>query len=255
MDIHVITEGATEREVGKVLYERLLLSNSATPKPPAWTQSRRGSRDGYEQVISGIRGQEGVLETLRTETAERQRILLLFDQEDASSTEERCRKIEADLRWLDSQRFWETFNFTSIAGWSNLFKHRSDRLHIVLHIADARIDGLPGADFDGYLLRLLQGTAKQEIAERLLSADARLLASRLLQKGEAEFGALMRSNGHPWTHSKSWLYAYITAFQFRQSHVWFARDVVRGAPEDELRRVFASLIIAWERLINYGDSA
>ena len=256
MDIHVITEGATEREVGKVLHERFLLSKQGTPRPPTWKRTSRGSREGYDQVMDGLRGAQGVLESLRTETSEQQKILLLFDQENASSLEGCCRKIETDLRWSDPVGFWKTFTFTSIPDWPNLFEHRSDRLHIVLHIANAGMDGVTRADFDGYLLRLLQGTAKQKIAEKLLSTNDRTLAIRLLDKGEAEFTTLMQSNGHPWTHAKSWLYAYITAFQFRQSHVWFARDVVNVAPEDELRRVFASLIAAWERLvIDNGESA
>lgn len=255
MEIHVITEGATEREVGRVLHKRSLLSMQGTPKLPQWERPRGGSREGYDQVIGGLRGEEGILEVLRSETSKQQRILLLFDQEDAPNPTERCRKIEADLRWSDPQQFWATFAFTPTEGWSNLFEHRSDRLHIVLHIADARVEGISGADFDGYLLRLLHGEAKEEIAERLLSHDG-VLVRRLLQKGEAEFTALMQSNGHPWTHAKSWLYAYITAFQFRQSHVWFARDVINAAPEDELRRVFAALIAAWERLvIDNGESA
>lgn len=255
MNIHIITEGATEREVGKVLHERSLLSKQGTPKPPEWKRTRGGSREGYDQVIGGLRGKEGILEALRTETAERQRILLIFDQEDASTPEDRCRKTEADLRWSDPEQYWEKFAFTPVADWPNLFEHRSNKLHIVLHIADAAVDGISRTDFDGYLLRLLQGTAKQEIAGRLLLHDGEL-ASRLLQKGESEFFALMQSNGYPWTHAKSWLYAYITAFQFRQSHVWFARDIVKVAPEEELRRVFASLIEAWNRLlIDYGDTA
>lgn len=254
MDIYVITEGATEREVGKVLHTRSLFSGPATPRlPRGWRQSGQTGREGYEQVIRRLRGAEGVLEALRSETSEKQRVLLLFDQENAPQAEKRCRRIEADLRWSDSAGYWQTFAFAPIADWPNLFEHLSDRLHIVLHIADVGMDGIPGRDFDGYVLRLLQGPARQEIAERV-STD-RQMAGRLLQKGETEFTALMQRNGYPWTHAKSWLYAYITAFQFRQSHVWFARDVVESAPEGELRQVFAPLIEAWNRLlIGYGES-
>lgn len=63
----------------------------------------------------------------------------------------------------------------------------------------------------------------------------------------------MERNGFPWTHNKSWLYAYITAFQFRQSHVWFAEKVVEVAPQEALKRVFASLIAAWNLLLE-GDA-
>jgi hypothetical protein len=198
-----------------------------------------------------LSGREGVLESLRTNSAERQRILLLFDQEEALSPEERCRKIQADLRWSDPEQFWKTFAFTSIADWPNLFEHRSDRLHILLHIADVAVIGIRRADFDGYLLQLLQGPANEQIAEKLLPKELANQESinRLLQKGEVEFTKLMQSNGYPWTHAKSWLYAYITAFQCGQSHVWLARDVVKVAPDDELRRVFASLIASWDRLV------
>ncbi len=253
MNIHVITEGATEREVGKVLHGREILSKRGAPKPPNWKRSDTGSREGYDKVIGALKGESGLLETLRSETSESQRVLLLFDQEDEQQAEDRCRRIEADLRWSDPDGYWQTFTFESIANWPNLFEHLSDRLHIVLHIADVGMDGIPGRDFDGYVLHLLQGPARQEIAERV--ATNRQMAGRLLQKGETEFTALMQRNGYPWTHAKSWLYAYITAFQFRQSHVWFARDVVESAPEGELRRVFAPLIEAWNRLlVGYGES-
>lgn len=42
-EILVVTEGATEREVGNVLYERGILSNQAAPKPPPVAQQFRQS--------------------------------------------------------------------------------------------------------------------------------------------------------------------------------------------------------------------
>ncbi|MCB8954651.1 MAG: AAA family ATPase [Ardenticatenales bacterium] len=222
------------------------------PQTRLWERAKAGSREGYNKVISGLKGKEGVLEPLRSSIS-LERVLLLFDQENDQQAEDRCRKIEADLRWSDPDGCWQSFTFESIAGWPNIFEHYSNKLHIVLHIADVRVEGLQGADFDGYLLQLLQGPASQNIAEKLLATQSQL-ANRLLKKGEEEFTVLMQSNGHPWTHAKSWLYAYITAFQFRQSHVWFARDIVEKAPEDQLRQVFASLIAAWECLIhNVGE--
>ena len=54
LSILVITEGATEREVGRVLYEEGLLSQAARVEPTDW-RSTIGSREGYEQVISALK--------------------------------------------------------------------------------------------------------------------------------------------------------------------------------------------------------
>jgi hypothetical protein len=238
-EIHVITEGATEREVGHVLRERGILSKRAKPKPPDW-RSTVGSREGYTQVINNLKSDKNPLGPLRSVGG---KALLIFDQEDAASPEERKNQIEADLRSTD---FWTDISFNRINGWNNLFEYHQNDFHIVLHISSADVEGVPRRDFDGYILQLLLGPEKESIATRL--APEGVSPGELLRKAEEELDTLMKRNGYPWTHSKSWLYAYITVFQFRQSHVWFAKRVVEVAPENELRRVFASLIEAWNRL-------
>ncbi len=158
---HVITEGATEREAGNTLWDRGLLDKSATRKLPPW----RGGREGYEQVIEKLAGAEGHLERLRSEP-ELQRVLLLFDQEDSPSPHQRAAEIAQALRWDDP--FWRDFSFQPIDGQDNLFEHRSGKLHIVLHISNASVDGITHRDFDGYILQLLQGAHKEEIARALV---------------------------------------------------------------------------------------
>ncbi len=239
--IHVITEGATERETGKVLQKQGILGG-AIPKPPEWKGLVSG-REGYDQVIAKLKGAEGYLERLRNEP-QLQRVLLLFDQEDRATPQQRATEIAEALRWDDP--FWSNFEFQPIDGQDNLFEHRSDKLHIVLHISNASVDGITCRDFDGYILQLLQGAHKEEIARALVPSTQ---PQELLKKAEEEISRLMQRNGFPWTHAKSWLYAYITVFQFRQSHVRFAARVVEYAPEEELRRVFAPLIRAWEHLL------
>jgi hypothetical protein len=234
--IYIITEGATEREVGNVLYNngKGVLNPAGKPKLPEW-RTTVGSREGYEQVIQTMR-EKRIIETLRSSPTF-ERLLLMFDQESDPLPADRADKIGRELG----------LSFHLVEGFSNLFENDDpSKRRVVLHVSDASIEGLPSCDFDGYILRLLQGSHKLEIAQRLASDGSN--AAELLRKAEDEITEMMKKNGYPWRRAKSWLYAYITVFQFRQSHVWFAAEVVRCTPEEELRRVFASLIDAWDRL-------
>lgn len=240
--IRVITEGATERVVGIQLYDREVMSQYATPKPQQWT-SKYGSREGYEQVIGRMR-EEHIIENLRA-SPQKEQLLLLFDREDARSSQARAADIAARLG----------LTFRSIKGFANLFEDDSAKLRVILHVASPQIAGIHRYDFDGYILQLLQGARKQDIARTLLGDQVKTspdLPDKLLRKAEQEMTELMESNGCPWTHAKSWLYAYITAFQFRQSHVWFAAEVIAQSPREELETVFAPLIHAWDLLAQGG---
>lgn len=234
--VYVITEGLTERLVGQVLYARRLLKGPRPILPKNWEGIA-----GADNIIRRLQGNEGFLENLRADP-EFQRILLIFDQEAESSPRAKANEIAKKLRWDDPDGFWKSFSFQPIEDIDNLFEHQSDKLHMILHISSIG----HWKDFDGYILQLLQGSRKEEIARALTpqGVDPRVL----LRKAERELTDMMNRNGFPWTHAKSWLYAYITVFQFRQSHVRFAERVVQLAPEDELRRVFAFLIEAWNRL-------
>jgi len=238
--IYFITEGATEREVGRVLYERGLLQG-AEPRPGF---SRKGydrvRREGYDNVINAMKAQN-VLQVL--EKAPGLGLLLVFDQDEANSPADRADKLGDDLG----------LSFTPIEDCEcgNLFEAGENGLKIVLHVSNASSGSIENRDFDGYILNLLQGSFKEEIARKI--SDFRDV-SELLRKSEHEITELMQNNGYPWKRNKSWLYAYITAFQFRQSHVWFAEQVVQVAPERELRRVFRPLINAWSWLVNGGCS-
>jgi len=246
ISILVITEGATEREVGRVLYEEGLLSRSVRVEPTDW-KSTIGSREGYKQVILALKERNPIAPRMHSGSV---RALIVFDQEDAASPQSRMEKIQSDL---SNNNFWRNLSFQPIDGMDNLFEHKSEQLHIIFHISNASVNGISRKDFDGYILQLLQSSKKREIASHLIPDGQNV--DHLLQKAEEEFTRLMSDNGFPWSHNKSWLYAYITAFQYRQSHVWFARDVVESAiklDRETSKTVFASLISAWERLITGG---
>lgn len=231
-EILVITEGATERKVGKMLHERGVLSQRAEPRPANWRSQLGGSREGYHSVISGFRN---LLPTLRG------KVLLMFDREDLPTPTDRRDRVKRDLGLAQN-------TFQPVLSWLNLFEYRRDNFHILLHVSTATAPPLlQRGDFDGYILQLLQGDRKEEIARKLLGDKTD--PNSILKKAEQELTDLMAENGYYWQTAKAWLYAYITVFQFRQSHVWFARRVVKDSPEDELKRVFASLIAAWDRLI------
>ncbi|MGQ9482834.1 hypothetical protein [Chloroflexus sp.] len=228
--IQVITEGATERVVGQELHKKGILSPQARPK----LMGEKRSREGYETVINYLRKIVPDLEG---------KVLLMFDREGSPNPMVRRDKIESDLSV--SQGF-----FIPIHPWANVFEHRQDNLHIVLHISDGIAPNIGNrGDFDGYILQLLQGRHKNTIAQALLGDHQQVNQNDILNKAEQEITDLMKRNHYPWQTAKAWLYAYITVFQFRQSHVWFAKRVVKVSPEDELKRVFASLIAAWDRLI------
>lgn len=244
IDIFFVTEGATERAVGKVLYNRGLLNQNGTPLPPNWTSIFGKSREGYGQVIEAL---------ANTPLRSGQRILLIFDQENLPSPQNRAELIAQDLSLQNP--IWSSLSWTSLGGHPNLFKSKVKGACIVLHVSNAAAPNIMNRDFDGYILELLRGPENLYIASQLApSVQGQSLASRLLQKAENEFTKLMSKNGFPWQRNKAWLYAYITAFQFRRSHVWFAKKVVECTPDHELRRVFAPLIHAWDWLVYNGGT-
>lgn len=171
-------------------------------------------------------------------SSNRERLLLIFDQEDAATPQDRATLIGQRLG----------LHFSQIPSYSNLFECNDPDLHVILHVSSAAIPDINRKDFDGYILQLLRGQNKMSVA-RHLAGVWKPVTNHLLTKAEHEIPQLMRKNRVSLTHAKSWLYAYITAFQFCQSHVWFARDIVQYADEQELHNVFASLIAAWDALI------
>lgn len=243
IEILVITEGATEREVGKALYEKGVLSPHGKPQPPEW-KGLVGSREGYENVIRALREKNPVPSIIRK--GQQAKVLLIFDQENSPTPQTRKDKIETDLK--AGAEFWTNISFSPVDGYNNLFEYCHNELHIVLHVSSPGISGL-AQDFDGYLIQLLQGSSKHAIVARMLPKSQRGKFTELLNKAEVELTELMKKNSFPWTHTKSWLYAYITVFQYRTSHVWFAAEVVKHAANDELKTVFSSLVAAWDRLI------
>lgn len=230
--INLFVEGPTEREVCNILRKRRLVSASYGVQEGAG----RPFQYGYEAVISGIKD---VISSSSPPSEEK--YLTILDRENLSID---ARREEIEREWGISL---VQFNDSHL----NVFEYRQDNLHIVLHISNGIVAGINNrGDFDGYILQLLQGGHKGTIAQALLgNHPPQVNQNDILNKAEQELTGLMARNGYPWQTAKAWLYAYITVFQLRQSHVWFARRVVEVSPEDELKRVFASLIAAWDRLI------
>ncbi len=239
--IIVITEGATEREVGKVLYQRGILSRYGTPSPPDWRSIFGQSREGYNQVIQKL---------AHYPISPGQRILLVFDQEDAPTPHARADHIAQDLS-NKNPNVWRSLSWNQLGSFPNLFHGKVNGACIVLHISNVSGPGITNKDFDGYILQLLMGAEKKQISSKITLPPVN--PDSLLRKAEIEFPNLMQQNGFPWQRNKAWIYAYITAFQFRQSHVWFAKRVVECASENELRHVFRPLIYAWDWLVRKGD--
>ena len=255
INILIVTEGATERVVGKTLYRRRLLNQNGRPHPPNWESVfKQGSkskkqkdkktknqiREGYDQIIKLF---------AQLSLSSEQRVLLIFDQEDSPTPQSRAELIAQDLARYNP--FWSTLSWSPLGTHRNLFKAQIGGACIVLHVSNSAAPNITNRDFDGYILELLQGPEKLKIASLIVSTN---LAFRLLEKAEREFTNLMGANGFPWKRNKAWLYAYITAFQARESHVWFAEEVVQHAPEAELQRVFAPLIYAWNWLVQNGGT-
>lgn len=238
-DIFVITEGATEREVGRILHQRGILSQQGVPRPPQW-KNPIGRREGFDQIIAKLT-EERLLETLQQGTS-LNRLLLIFDQEDTSTAIARATMIGTRLG----------LNFTQYKSHANLFENHSGNLRILLHISSPTTSNIARKDFDGYILQILQSLGddqKLALGQRLLGNQA-VNINEIFRKAEQEIPALMERNHYSWTHAKSWIYAYITAFQFRQSHVAFACAVVEASPENTLKTVFDQLIAAWEGLLS-----
>jgi hypothetical protein len=237
-EVLIITEGATEREVGNVLYQKGILHNGLTYRLPSGIRPRQG----YDAVVDILTNENNPLLALQGTGG---KVLFVLDQEDSPSPLDRKDQFLRDLQQRDKYGFWHGILFAHSLVGVNIFEYQANNLHLVLHISDAIVPGISRRDFDGYILNILQNSnINQQVVSRI---DERQNCQQLLHKAEIEFTNLMVSNGYLWTHAKSWLYAYITAFQYRGSHVWFARDVVKYTPDDELRQVFASLIAAWNR--------
>jgi hypothetical protein len=226
--------------VGNVLYQKGILHNGLTSRLPSGIRQR----EGYDAVVDILTRANPLLALQGTGG----NVLFMLDQEDSPSPLDRKDQFLRDLQQRDKYGFWHGILFAHSLVGVNIFEYQANNLHLVLHISDAIVPGISRRDFDGYILSILQNSnINQQVVSRI---DERQNCQQLLHKAEIEFTNLMVSNGYLWTHAKSWLYAYITAFQYRGSHVWFARDVVKYTSDDELRQVFASLIAAWNLFSN-----
>lgn len=239
--IYFIPEGETERRVMRVLYEKDILSKSAQLKDDVLEEG------GYERVIKLLKslpGEEGILKAIEwSHPASHRgskgpaRVLLVFDQENASTPEKRAKKIGKDLNL--------SFN-PIIDECKNLFEYKSKKINVILHISSINNKWNM---FEGYILEILSGKDRSCIIRKMMRSN---IHPSQVEQLINECNELMERRQFHWIDAKARLYAYMAALKFRSSHVWFAREVVKAAIEcklhQELRRVFDCLIKAWERL-------
>lgn len=188
------------------------------------------------------------------------RILLVFDQEQRNSPDEVKSILENRFDGL-------YFDTDTINSYSNIFIGYYQDTHIALFVSN--IDSPDGnKDFDGYIVQVIERLGSE--ATRLWFEDARVnnrdddrlpayLRGLREQRninyniihllGLNDIPNIMNERQWDIQRSKTRLYAYITALQLNKSHVWFAEKLVKWAPENILREVFAPLIRAWEFLV------
>jgi len=177
------------------------------------------------------------------------KFLLIYDQENYSTPQD-----------FVNQRFSHLGPWIQITGNSNIFCTILNGRLVYLHVNTAPSPN-GYKDFDGYLLDLINrlGPQAAQILFRSLPSYIRNavvssnIENAIHQIGTQDIPNLMASNGFPIQRSKGHLYAYITALQMSKSHVWFAEKLVEAALQngfiDEVQRAFATLIEAWNRLI------
>jgi len=169
-----------------------------------------------------------------------------------------------DLEDYPSLSDFANGKFKHLSPWNqvtnNIFCTQHKGKLVYLHVSNASSPNGYG-DFDGYLRELINTAGPQllrYIIKNLLPAHIRDLVttdmySSIHQIGVQEIPTLMQNIEFPIQRSKGYLYAYIVASQISKSHVWFSEKIVEIALEngfvEEVKKVFSSLIEAWDRLI------
>lgn len=263
VSVAVYVEGHTEWQVVRKLSQKRILSGGdfihIDWKSPGEMRIGEVGSSLNKLVNQDNNGKTGILITPPSD-----RILLMFDQEKMSSPSDAKDELERHI-----QRFNHTFEFHPHNDFSNVFtgelSTQENSILIAIHVADNSFGLSDGnKDFDGYILELLKNETGHSIIQNILTNDLKISALRakveddpemaqiVHQLGGQDIPLLMREKQWSVMRSKTILYSYITALQLGISHVWFCKNVVEKADEENLKRVFSSLIAAWDELCRGG---
>lgn len=260
ISVAVYVEGPTEWHVARKLHQKEILSGgNFIPDREYPGEMKIGEVGSSLEKLLNRDGNKGIFINPPAN-----RILLMFDQEKMSSPTDIKDKLERHI-----QRFNPTFEFHPHNEFSNVFtgelSTQENSILIAIHVADNSFGLSDGnKDFDGYILELLKNETGHSIIQNILINDLRISALRtkvednprmaqiVHQLGEQDIPSLMNEKDWSVMRSKTILYSYITALQLGINHVWFCKNVVEKADEQNLRTVFASLIAAWDELCKGG---
>ncbi len=264
VSVAVYAEGPTEWQVARKLWKRNILNGGEfihhSDKYPEEMIIGEVSSSLNKLVNANNNGKTGYLINPPTD-----RVLLMFDQEKMSSPSEVKSRIEDHFGNFDID-----FEIRQHNDFSNIFtgkisKEDGENL-FAIHVSDKLFCSTDGnKDFDGYILELLNDELGRSIVQGLLT-DRKLTISplrRIIESnqdmtntvhklGGQEIPSLMEEKEWSIRRSKTIIYSYITALQIEKSHVWFCEKVIDKADEENLKRVFSSLIAAWDELCRGG---
>jgi len=129
-EVLIITEGATEREVGNVLYQKGILHNGLTYRLPSGIRPRQG----YDAVVDILTNENNPLLALQGTGG---KVLFVLDQEDSPSPLDRKDQFLRDLRRREEYKrdkykrdkykrdkygFWHGISFDPLPVGVNIFE-------------------------------------------------------------------------------------------------------------------------------------
>ncbi len=250
MDLpHVFVEGDTEKNVVIHLMERQLSVNLN----PGWKKRLRERKGGKAQVIQAIRNELGP-----ELGAAPVRCLVMrdLDEDEGESLDSIRQSVAETVRRLFEERGFAKMPSLAVhPDYANVFTWQSDEpdLRLALHVA--HYPSIPGlsqrftkSTTDDYVLalalhprtatRLLQGIGLKSVGEAALA-----------EKVRQEVPELLRRNGIRMREAKDYVRIYLATVRLGMSPAVFAGKLLLLADEEEIKRVFASLIAALQFVV------
>lgn len=265
VSVAVYAEGPTEWFVARKLWKGKILNGMGFFGHDERSPTEMFIGGGVDALLGRLVDPSGKKGILISPLADR--ILLMFDQENASNLEDDVKfKIEMHLQKLGIDfELRQHDDFTNVFTGEVHIEHRA--LPVAIHVADKE-GPAKNKDFDGYIVELLQSHEGVSIVREMLN-DKKVTKITALRKpemaevvhqiGGQNIPSLIEGESEEWHNkwpikrSKTILYSHITAMQLCKSHVHFSEDVVEKSDEQCLRRVFAPLIAAWNALKKEDD--